>query len=400
MIDFIKLLDLPVETKSNEISNLFNTNSTKLKIELITLIQKHKRIQEFLKYYNNQDCKSHLEKSEVFFMLYSKMFQGEDRNTFNLVIIQNISVVSKVMFLYLLIQKNKELLNNLLINISKHIIKFFVDCRAQKNIKEKLKSCLNNKTYVTHVVSRRYFSRRTKKENTMIPQSILSESYLIKFKHHDSNINSNKDELRFSNLLTQKKKDGNNVIVHIEKPKTILITNSYEEKLNNIKNIIRCNSSLISSKMKFEPQQSKKKKSNKIENNININILKINKEKKLSESRFLSKKIYSFKNKKNFLKKQLIGIILDHFNCLYKKRRINSKIKKLNLIKKLHVSDKNNIIDNISKYYKIFNYSKKNLKTDKIQTFLTIVISVVFLFNSIVLFFICLTSISAIYCVK
>ena len=239
MIDFIKLLDLPVETKSNEISNLFNTNSTKLKIELITLIQKHKRIQEFLKYYNNnQDCKSYLEKLEVFFMLYSKMFQGEDRNTFNLVIIQNISVVSKVMFLYLLIQKNKELLNNLLINISKHIIKFFVDCRAQKNIKEKLKSCLNNKTYVTHVVSRRYFSRRTKKENTMIPQSILSESYLIKFKHHDSNINSNKDELRFSNLLTQKKKDGNNVIVHIEKPKTISITNSYEEKLNNIKNII------------------------------------------------------------------------------------------------------------------------------------------------------------------
>ena len=370
MLDFIKTLDLSAELKNDEIYHLFKTDSSETNLNFLSSLQKFKTNQEFLYYYTNQDCKTVMDIFYNISSIASKICKDE-KNLFKYnKIEQYTSSVSKIIFLFLIIQKYNELLSQILMNSKKYIKKFYIDFQLQKNLKEKIKSCINELTCSSIITSRRNYSRRSTKEETNISLNKLSYICLLKNKQKEMNLNSNEDEYLFSQIETPKFDEK--LIDSIKENK-----DSKKELRNNEITIKKdsnkfCDSSLTLAKMKFillpEFEEMKLLEKKKFQNNYQRK-----ESKKIKNLDILNNKLLqNEKTETQEINKQVLAKFLDTINNLYKEGKINSKIKKS--MKKLIIADSKKIIDrfnNLNNNNKTFN---KILMKENISSFLFILL--------------------------
>ena len=377
MFDFIKSFNLSEEIKDNEIYYLFKTDSSEINLQIISSLQKFTTNQELFNYYTKQNCKSVIDSFKNISSISSKICKEEEKKEFESEIDKYISGLSKIIFLFSLIQKTNELLSDLLMNSKQYINRFFIDCQIQKNMQEKINSCINDLTINSLVISKRNYSRRSTKEGTICSLTKLSVNNPSKFKQQDTYSFSNDEELFFSQIHTPKFEEENEIIEEFEDPKsysnssgkTNITFKNIKEAISKTNSNKRCDSTLTLSKMHFIMQseleplpQVHKRKSLIIENDNNFNNFNTKKNKKNEEKEELS----SISLKKN---RQILTNFFDCINCLYKKGKINSEIKLK--MKKLIISNSKNIIDKFLNKYEVNDYTfDKLLINEKIQTFI------------------------------
>ena len=376
MFDFIKSLDLSEEIKSNEIYYLFKTDSSEINLNFLSSLQKFKTNQEFLYYYTNRDCKSVIDIFYNISSISSEICKDEKYLFQNNKNEQYISGVSKIIFLFLILQEYNKLLGKILMNTKQYIKKFYIDFHLQKNTKEKIKSCINDLTCSSIVTSRRNYSRRSTKEETIISLKKLSGACLFKNKQQEMNSNSNEDEYLFQ-IKTPKFDEEENDIIKDNKESKNESNNNDKFNLNNGVNEILINkkeskkisdSTLTLAKMNFilEPEFEEMKLFEKTKSQDNYQ-RKENKRIKSLDN--LNNKLIQNDKANNLIdipekNKQILVKFLDSINNLYKKGKINSEIKKS--MKKLIISDSKKIIDrfiNLNNNNKTFNniFMKNNI---------------------------------------
>ena len=376
MFDFIKSLDLSEEIKSNEIYYLFKTDSSEINLNFLSSLQKFKTNQEFLYYYTNQDCKSVIDIFYNISSITSEICKDEKYLFQNNKNEQYISGVSKIIFLFLILQEYNKLLGKILMNTKQYIKKFYIDFHLQKNTKEKIKSCINDLTCSSIVTSRRNYSRRSTKEETIISLKKLSDACLFKNKQQEMNSNSNEDEYLFQ-IKTPKFDEEENDIIKDNKESKNESNNNDKINLNNGVNEILINkkeskkisdSTLTLAKMNFilEPEFEEMKLFEKTKSQDNYQ-RKENKRIKSLDN--LNNKLIQNDKANNLIdipekNKQILVKFLDSINNLYKEGKINSEIKKS--MKKLIISDSKKIIDrfiNLNNNNKTFNniFMKNNI---------------------------------------
>jgi hypothetical protein len=376
MFDFIKSLDLSEEIKSNEIYYLFKTDSSEINLNFLSSLQKFKTNQEFLYYYTNQDCKSVIDIFYNISSITSEICKDEKYLFQNNKNEQYISGVSKIIFLFLILQEYNKLLGKILMNTKQYIKKFYIDFHLQKNTKEKIKSCINDLTCSSIVTSRRNYSRRSTKEETIISLKKLSDACLFKNKQQEMNSNSNEDEYLFQ-IKTPKFDEEENYIIKDNKESKNESNNNDKINLNNGVNEILINkkeskkisdSTLTLAKMNFilEPEFEEMKLFEKTKSQDNYQ-RKENKRIKSLDN--LNNKLIQNDKANNLIdipekNKQILVKFLDSINNLYKEGKINSEIKKS--MKKLIISDSKKIIDrfiNLNNNNKTFNniFMKNNI---------------------------------------
>ena len=388
MFDFIKSLDLCEEIKTSEIYYLFKTDSSEINLNFLSSLQKFKTNQEFLNYYTNQDSKSVV---DIFYNISSitSKFCNDEKNLFNYnKIEQYISGISKIIFLFLILQKHNELFGKILMNAKQYIKKFYIDFHLQKNIKEKINSCINELTCSSIITSKRNYSRRSTKEETIISLKNLSGISLFKNKQQEMNLNSNENGYLFYQINTPKfDEEENDVIKENEKSKNELNNNDKQILNNEVNNEIVnkksskkfCDSSLTLSKMNFilEPEYEEMKileKTKSQDNNYNsISNNCLRKENKKIKSLDNLNKILQQNEKENpkiefsEKKKEILVLFLDTINNLYREGKINSEIKKS--IKKLIISDSKKIIVRFINLYNNKTFNNISMKNN-INSFL------------------------------
>ena len=376
MFDFIKSLDLSEEIKSNEIYYLFKTDSSEINLNFLSSLQKFKTNQEFLYYYTNQDCKSVIDIFYNISSITSEICKDEKYLFQNNKNEQYISGVSKIIFLFLILQEYNKLLGKILMNTKQYIKKFYIDFHLQKNTKEKIKSCINDLTCSSIVTSRRNYSRRSTKEEIIISLKKLSDACLFKNKQQEMNSNSNEDEYLFQ-IKTPKFDEEENYIIKDNKESKNESNNNDKINLNNGVNEILINkkeskkisdSTLTLAKMNFilEPEFEEMKLFEKTKSQDNYQ-RKENKRIKSLDN--LNNKLIQNDKANNLIdipekNKQILVKFLDSINNLYKEGKINSEIKKS--MKKLIISDSKKIIDrfiNLNNNNKTFNniFMKNNI---------------------------------------
>lgn len=375
MLDFIKSLNLNEELKNNEIYHLLKTDSSETNLQILSFLEKYNSYEELLNYYTGQDFASVLNIFNKLSTTVNKICNDEEKNESISDIEKYILKFSRIIFLFSLIQKNNELLGNLLMETKKYLKKFYLDCKVKKTMKEKITSCVNDLMCSSIVTSKRNYSRRSTKEDTITSVNKLSGMNMHKFKPQESmNINPNEEEFVFSNYTPRFEEEENNEIIEeIEEPRNNSSGSSGKENLNFdvIKEAISkrdsnqiIDSPLTLSKMDFdlEPElkpeaKLEKTKSHNIGNNCKLN----NFQKRRSK---IKKKDSIPKNSK-----QILAKFFDAINVLYKKGKINSETKIL--IKQIIISDSKKVIKQFLESSNI-NSNDYDLKLlgEKIQMFL------------------------------
>ena len=388
MLDYIKSLNLSEEIKKNEIYYLFKTESPEINSQFLSTLKRYNTTEELLKDYTNQDCKSALEIFKDISSMYSKVCNGEARNALKSEIDKYVSGLSKVIFLFSMLQKTNELLSSLLKETKKFIKKFYKEYNIQNIVKEKINTCIKDLMCSSLVISNRNYSRRSTKEGTVRTLRKSSCSGTSKFKQSDSYdfLNDDDDTYLFSQAETPRfeEEDNNNIIV-------------YESEVNNnssgpsgksnfsfdaIKEAIcekhskkKFDSSLTLSKMNFvlesemEPMaQLEKTKSYDAENDSrqSCNVIK-----RRNKSKCI-KRINELNNENINLGKDkaILASFFDAISVLYKKGKINHETKIS--MKQLIILDSKNVIDKFLHFYENNNNNiyNKMLINENIQKFL------------------------------
>lgn len=288
MLEFIKSLNLNEEVKNNEIYYLLKTDSSETNLQILSSLEKYNSNEELLNYYTGQNLPSVLNIFSNLSSIVTKICNDEEKNESILDTEKYISKFSRIIFLFSLIQKNNEFLGNLLMETKKYLKKFYIDCSIQKAMKEKITSCANDLMCSSLVTSKRNYSRRSTKEDTISSTNKFTGINFQKFKLQENmNINQNEEEFVFS-IHTPKfeEEENNEIIEEIEEPKNNSSGSSGKENLNFevIKEAInkrdsnrKFDSSLTLSKMNFvleselEPEpQLEKTKSHNIENDCKL----------------------------------------------------------------------------------------------------------------------------------
>jgi hypothetical protein len=375
MLDFIKSLNLTEELKNNEIYDLLKTDSSETNLQILSSLEKYNSNEELINDYTGQNLAAILNIFNNLSSTVTKLCNDEEKNESISDIEKYISGFSRIIFLFSLIQKNNELLSNLLMETKKYLKKFYIDCNIQKAMKEKITSCANDLMCSSIVTSKRNYSRRSTKEDTITSVNKFTGINLQKFKQQENMIiNPSEEEFTFT-IHTPKfeEEENNEIIEEIEEPKNNSSGSSGKDNLNFevIKEAInkresnkKFDSSLTLSKMDFvlepelEPEPKlEKTKSHNIGNDCKLN----NFQKRRSK---IKKKDIVPKNPK-----QILANFFDAIKILYKKGKINSDIKIL--IKQIIISDSKKIIKQFLDSYDINNndYDRK-LLSEKIQMFL------------------------------
>jgi len=375
MLDFIKSLNLTEELKNNELYYLLKTDSSETNLQILSSLEKYNSNEELLNYYTGQNLASVINKFNNISSTATKICNDEEKNESNSDTEKYISEFSRIIFLFSLIQKNNELLGNLLMETKKYLKKFYIDCNIQKAMKEKITSCINDLMCSSIVTSKRNYSRRSTKEDTISSINKFTGINLLKSKQHENmNINQNEEEFSFS-IHTPKFEDeeNNEIIEEIEEPRNNTRDSNGNDNFNFevIKEAInkrdsnkKFDSSLTLSKMDFaleseldpEPKLEKTKSQN-IENDCKLKNFQ-KRRSKIKKKEILSKS-----------PKQILAKFFDAINILYKKGKINSDIKIL--MKQIIISDSKKVIKQFLESNDINNddYDQK-LLNEKIQMFL------------------------------
>ena len=388
MLDCIKSLNLSEEIKKDEIYYLFKTESSEINSQFLSTLKKYNTTEELLKDYTNQDCKSALKIFKDISSIYSKVCNGEDKNSLKSEIDQYISGLSKVIFLFFMIQKTNELLSNLLKETKKFIKKFYIECNIQDLIKEKINTCINDLMCTSLVISNRNYSRRSTKEGTVRTLIKSTGSTVSKFKQAESYDISNDDDdsYLFSKAETPRfeEEDNNNIIIQEIEPnnnssgasgKSNFSFDVIKEAISKKHSKKKFDSSLTLSKMNFvlesemEPlAQLEKTKSYNSESDSKKSC-KVIKRRNKSKS---IKTINEIKNNKINLGKDkaILASFFDAISVLYKQEKINYETKIA--MKQLIILDSKKVIDKFLYFYEINNDNvfNKMLINENIQKFL------------------------------
>lgn len=368
MFDFIKTINLSEELKTNEIYNLFKTDSSELNLQILSSLQKFQKTNDFLNYYTKQDCKNTFEIFNNISLISSTICQ-EKENNFNSETDKYLSEISKIIYLFTLIQKNNELLSNLLKNTKNYIKRFYLENKTKSNVKERIKNCINDLMSSSQVTSQRNYSRRSTKENTISPSNLFVHN-LGKSRQFD--INSNEDELLLFQCFTPKFEEDEDEIVEVNEEQSLNNINSQNKdeikeessKKDSKKSIETLGSSLSIRHMKFVYNDNESlravKKNKTIKMGVNFS----------DPQQFFKKKSISNKindnsfsddfdsdnqnNEESLEKTKILAKFLNIINNLFKEGKINSQ-KKL-AIKQLIITNTESIIQKFSQYNNSNNY--------------------------------------------
>ena len=388
MLDYIKSLNLSEEIKNDEIYYLFKTESPEINSQFLSTLKRYNTTEELLKDYTNQDCKSTLKIFKDISSIYSKVCNGEAKNTLKSEIDQYVSGLSKVIFLFSMIQKTNEILSSLLKETKKFIKKFYTKYNIQNIVKERINTCIKDLMCSSLVISNRNYSRRSTKEGTVRTLRKSSLSGTSKFKQAEVNdyFNDDDDTVLFSQAETPRfeEEDINNIIVYESETnknasgpsgKSNVSFDIIKEAIGEKYSTKKFDSSLTLSKMNFvlesemEPMaQLEKTKSYDAENDSrqSCNVLK-----RRNKSKCI-KRIDDLKNENINLGKDkaLLASFFDAISVLYKKRKINYETKIS--MKQLIILDSKNVIDKFLYFYEINNNNiyNKMLINENIQKFL------------------------------
>ena len=383
MFDFITSYKLTDELKTNEIYELFKTDSFEFNKAFLSNLEKFPGAVNLIEHYTNIDEKIILNVFDnILLTSYKTMKAEEEQNNYIPELELYTIGVSKILFLLFLIQKANQLQTEI-INHAKYYTKnFYKTNKKESFIKEKIDIIINDLTS-SQMIPKRSMSRRSTNDvtNTSISFHFENKSKML------LNKLSEKDEI----LESQKS-------LEFCTPK-FEYNNSNRVGEENSTEPLKIDSSLTLQKMKFVQNDDKilKKEKNVFKSNKNNNILnnttnhdsnqKNHRAKNKScESSFKKRqKNKSFSTKEGscfFFKKRTSSInseeeiiqndrriilaeLLDAINILYKNGQI-SMDKKIN-IKQIIISNPTTIID---KYF----FCKKDMKNKddniNIQSFL------------------------------
>ena len=390
MLDYIKSLNLSDEIKNDEIYYLFKTESSEINSQFLSTLKKYSTTEELLKDYTNQDCKSALEIFKDISSIFLKVCNGEE-NKLKSEIDQYVSGLSKVIFLFSMLQKTNELLSNLIMETKNFIKKFYTENNIQNIIKEKINTCIDDLMCSSLVISNRNYSRRSTKEGTVKTIRKSTGSALSKFKPSESYdiLNDDDDTCLFSQAETPRFEEENNknIIIHEEvnnnssgaSGKSNFSFDVIKEAISEKHSKKKFDSSLTLSKMNFvlesemEPMaQLEKTKSYNAENDSkqSCNVIK-----RRNKSKCIKKinEISTYKKNKNINlgeDKAILASFFDAISVLYKEGKINYETKIA--MKQFIIFDSKKVIEKFLYFYEINNNNvfNKMLINENIQKFL------------------------------
>ena len=362
MLDFIKAINSKKVISSEEIYEIFKTDSFDLNLKFLSNVQKHKTVNEFFDYYSKLDFKNVLNVFDNLNSLTVILSNDRNKNIFGNKIDKYLYDVSKIIMFFLLIEKTNEILNNFITN-AKTTINDFCLRNESSSISTNINNCFNNIINFSPVLQRS-LSRRATKERTLSSYNNQKEkenSVLLDTTKHDDNelivLGNNTPKFKekeWSKASSLNDKKDNSVLKSSQKTiDSILSLRNmkfmHDEEEKNPRGIKKKNKTIRFGFNKQEPENFLKQKSN-------------------------SNKIYEYLNNMNDInssfeynpqcidKSQLLANLLNIINFLFTKGKINEE-QKLKL-KKLLISDSENVINRFNKYYEStfpFNNNLKNL---------------------------------------
>ena len=362
MLDFIKAINSKKVINSEEIYEIFKTDSFDLNLKFLSNVQKHKTVNEFFDYYSKLDFKNVLNVFDNLNSLTVILSNDRNKNIFGNKIDKYLYDVSKIIMFFLLIEKTNEILNNFITN-AKTTINDFCLRNESSSISTNINNCFNNIINFSPVLQRS-LSRRATKERTLSSYNNQKEkenSVLLDITKHDDNelivLGNNTPKFKekeWSKASSLNDKKDNSVLKSSQKTiDSILSLRNmkfmHDEEEKNPRGIKKKNKTIRFGFNKQEPENFLKQKSN-------------------------SNKIYEYLNNMNDInssfeynpqcidKSQLLANLLNIINFLFTKGKINEE-QKLKL-KKLLISDSENVINRFNKYYEStfpFNNNLKNL---------------------------------------
>ena len=362
MLDFIKAINSKKIISSEEIYEIFKTDSFDLNLKFLSNVQKHKTVNEFFDYYSKLDFKNVLNVFDNLNSLTVILSNDRNKNIFGNKIDKYLYDVSKIIMFFLLIEKTNEILNNFITNAKTTIYDFCLR-NESSSISTNINNCFNNIINFSPVLQRS-LSRRATKERTLSSYNNQKEkenSVLLDITKHDDNelivLGNNTPKFKekeWSKASSLNDKKDNSVLKSSQKTiDSILSLRNmkfmHDEEEKNPRGIKKKNKTIRFGFNKQEPENFLKQKSN-------------------------SNKIYEYLNNMNDInssfeynpqcidKSQLLANLLNIINFLFTKGKINEE-QKLKL-KKLLISDSENVINRFNKYYEStfpFNNNLKNL---------------------------------------
>lgn len=134
-MDFVNSFNLIEELKNNEIYELFKTDSSDFNMKFLSNINKFKTTHQFIKNYTKVDVNNILNVFNNVSLDATKIINSNNSALDSEIEIYTLGV-SKIILLLCLIQKNNQLLNNLLNNTKLFIKKFYLLNKKESNLKE------------------------------------------------------------------------------------------------------------------------------------------------------------------------------------------------------------------------------------------------------------------------
>lgn len=365
MLEYIKSIDLSDEIKTNDIYNLIKTDSSELNLNLLSTLQNFHTINEFLNFYTKQDCKFPFDIFNNLVLISSKFCKENEKIVFKSEIDKYLSNISKIIILFSLIQKNNELLSNLLKNAKTLIKQFYDENKNNSNIIEKINICYNELMSSSQITSQRNYSRRSTRDNTISGPNKLSVHNLGKFKF-ENNTNDN-EYLLFQCFTPKFEEEDENQIVEVNEEQSCKNNINLENIKKNISETSRIDSKkTIGSSLSFKYMKcvydSSEEKSRHIKKKKTVNMgIDFSNPKNFFKKKSISNKINNSNNEdlnyKNEYNIKTLAKFLNLINNLFKSGKITSKEKIA--IKHLIITNSEELIE---KYNIYINNSEKNNK--------------------------------------
>jgi len=355
MLDFTNSLDLSEELKINDIYELFKTNSSDFNKMFLSNIQKFSNTQKLISHYLKNDINSIYSSFNDISSNLNRIIYGENQEICYSEIETYILGASKIILFLSLIQKNNQLLMNLLNNTKLYISDFYKNNNKESCIKSKIdlfiNELINSSSYYQRSYSRRSTNDITNSSICVNLENKNKEQYLnLSINQKDIILRSLTPKFKNgedNNIIKKNSQNSHNANINDDNSKKSMDSSLTLQKLNfvqndeveNLKSNIKCNldsSSSSSDKSKSFLYKKNKSQSHKF---------------KAKESLFKKNRKYSAnsmddKSVQNERIKILAGI-LDTINIMFKKGKINSD-QKINM-KQIIISNPKIIIDKYNK---------------------------------------------------
>ena len=372
MFDFANSLDLSEELKINDIYELFKTNSSDFNKMLLSNIQKYSNAQQLIYHYIKNDIYSIYNSFNDIQSNLNRIIYRENHEICYSEIETYILGTSKIILFLSLIQKNNQLLMNLLKNTKLYISDFYKNNNKESCIKSKIDLFINELINSSSYFQRSYSRRST---NDITNSSIcvnLENKNKNNQQYLDPSINKKDNIVR---SFTPKFKNGEEDNISQKNSQ-----NNHNSNINDDNCKKRMDSSLTLQKLNFVQNDE----GDNLKNNNNSSSSSSDKPKGFFNKKNKSQS-YKFKTKDSLFKKKrknsansmddnsvqnerikILAEILDTINIMFKKEKINSEQKIY--IKQIIISHPKKIFD---KYYKdLVNINDNNDKLKMIEKFL------------------------------